>query len=65
MMEEIYTDSEEYLGPKQSKGGTFAPNDIVLIKKLLLSYMTDSSYTMTPAEEQQAINLYHRLNRIS
>jgi hypothetical protein len=51
--------------PKQVKGGTFAPTDIQLIKKVLLSYVSDSSIALTPAEEQQAINLIHRLGRIS
>lgn len=51
--------------PKQAKGGTFAPADIALIKKLIMSHVTDSSITLTPQEEQQAINLLHRLGRIS
>lgn len=51
--------------PKQAKGGTFAPADITLIKKLIMSYVTDSSITLTPQEEQQAVNLLHRLGRIS
>jgi hypothetical protein len=51
--------------PREVKGGTFAPADINLIKKLLMSYVTDSSLTLSPQEEQQAINLLHRLGRIS
>lgn len=51
--------------PKQAKGGTFAPADVTLIKKLIMSHVTDSSITLTPQEEQQAINLLHRLGRIS
>lgn len=51
--------------PKQAKGGTFAPADIDLIKKLIMSYVTDSSITLSPQEEQQAVNLLHRLGRIS
>lgn len=51
--------------PKQAKGGTFAPADVDLIKKLIMSHVTDSSITLTPQEEQQAINLLHRLGRIS
>lgn len=62
---EIYPDSEELRGPKAAKGGTFAPADVDLIKKLIMSHVTDSSITLTPHEEQQAINLLHRLGRIS
>jgi hypothetical protein len=51
--------------PKQAKGGTFAPADVDLIKKLIMSHVTDSSITLTPQEEQQAVNLLHRLGRIS
>jgi hypothetical protein len=51
--------------PKQAKGGTFAPADIDLIKKLIMSHVTDSSITLSQQEEQQAINLLHRLGRIS
>ena len=51
--------------PKESKGGTFAPADVGLIKKLLTVYLTDSSFTLTPEEERQAANLLHRLGRIS
>jgi len=61
---EIYPDSEEVRGPKAAKGGTFAPADVALIKKLLMGYVTDSSMTLSPQEEQQAINLLHRLGRI-
>ena len=62
---EIYPDSEELRGPKAAKGGTFAPADVDLIKKLIMSHVTDSSITLTPQEEQQAVNLLHRLGRIS
>ena len=62
---EIYPDSEEVRGPKAAKGGTFAPADVDLIKKLIMSHVTDSSITLTPQEEQQAVNLLHRLGRIS
>lgn len=56
------TDSNK---PKEAKGGTFAPADVALIKKVLLAHISDSSYTLTPAEEQQAVNLVHRLGRIA
>jgi hypothetical protein len=51
--------------PREAKGGTFAPADVTLIKKLLMAYVTDSSITLSSQEEQQAINLLHRLGRIS
>jgi hypothetical protein len=51
--------------PKQAKGGTFAPADVDLIKKLIMAYVTDSSMILSKQEEQQAINLLHRLGRIS
>jgi hypothetical protein len=51
--------------PKEARGGTFAPADIDLIKRLLLAHINDASFTLTPAEEQQAVNLYHRLGRIA
>ena len=63
--EEIYKDSEEVKGPRVAKGGAIAPVDIALIKKLITAYISDASLTLTPQEEQQAINLYHRLGRIS
>lgn len=63
--EEIYGDSEELRGPRMAKGGTFAPADIELIKKLLLAQLSDSSYTLSESEFQQAANLVHRLGRIS
>jgi hypothetical protein len=51
--------------PKQAKGGTFAPADVDLIKKLIMSHITDSSIYLSKQETQQAINLLHRLGRIS
>lgn len=57
--------TEQSNEPKAARGGTFAPSDIDLIKKLIMSYVTDSSITLSPQEEQQAINLLHRLGRIS
>ncbi len=51
--------------PREAKGGAFAPADIALIKRVLLAHITDSSITLTPAEEQQAVNLIHRLGRVS
>ena len=57
--------TEHSAGPKAARGGTFAPSDIDLIKKLIMGYVTDSSMTLSKQEEQQAINLLHRLGRIS
>ena len=51
--------------PKQARGGTFAPADVDLIKRLIMSYVTDSSLVLNPQEEQQLVNLLHRLGRIS
>jgi hypothetical protein len=62
---EIYPDSEEVHRPKEAKGGTFAPADMDLLKKLIMSHVADSGITLTPQEEQQAINLLHRPGRIS
>lgn len=55
----------ETIKPKESKGGTFAPADIKLIKTLLTAYLTDSSYALSTEENRQAANLLHRLGRIS
>jgi hypothetical protein len=63
--ERLYMTTETLNKPKEVKGGTFAPADIDLIKRVLLSHLTDSSLTLTPAEEQQAVNLVHRLGRIA
>ena len=57
--------NEEYGAPKTAKGGVFAPADIDLIKRLIMAHVSDSSLFLTPSEEQQAINLLHRLNRIN
>jgi hypothetical protein len=50
-------------GPKQAKGGVFAPIDIELIKKAL-SFYARKSLTIEDWEERQLSNLMHRLNRI-
>lgn len=51
--------------PKEAKGGAFAPADAKLIKKLLLSALSDSNNSLTTDEERQAAHLLHRLGRIS
>ncbi len=48
-------------GPKQAKGGVFAPADIKLIKDALVFYAKNNS-NISDAEERQAVNLLHRLN---
>jgi hypothetical protein len=50
-------------GPKQAKGGVFAPVDIELIKKAL-SFYARKSLTIEDWEERQLSNLMHRLKRI-
>ena len=61
--EEIYKDSEEIRGPREARGGAFAPADIPLIKKALLSYVqtldTDND------EVNKVAALVHRLGRIT
>ena len=54
---------QEDLGPKQAKGGVFAPTDIELIKKAV-SFYASKSLTIEDWEERQISNLMHRLNRI-
>jgi hypothetical protein len=51
--------------PKLAKGGTFAPADVKLIKKLLLSAMADENSVLTAEEQRQASHLVHRLGRIT
>lgn len=63
--DEIYGDGEEICSPRQAKGGTFAPADIALIRKVLLAVLSDDKNTLTTDEERQASNLIHRLGRIA
>lgn len=63
--DEIYGDGEEVRTPRQAKGGTFAPADINLIKKVLLAVLSDDKNSLTTEEERQASNLIHRLGRIA
>ena len=48
---------------KEAKGGTFAPNDIDLIKKALTFY-AKHCLVIEEWEEKTLSNLLHRLNRI-
>jgi hypothetical protein len=47
-------------GPKESKGGVFAPSDIDVIKKALIAYT--QSHCLGNTEQRQITNLLHRLN---
>lgn len=51
-------DAQMAFQPKQVKGGIFAQNDIVLLKKALTSYARECSGD----ESKQIVNLLHRLN---
>jgi len=46
-------------GPKQAKGGVFAPTDIELIKNALNYYLR---LYLSDVEVKQIANLLHRLN---
>ena len=48
-------------GPKQAKGGVFAPADSKLIKDALVFYAKHNA-NISDSEERQAVNLLHRLN---
>lgn len=56
---------------KESKGGTFAPADIPVIKRALQRYITECVVTEGYSERDphpdlaQAANLLHRLGRIN
>jgi len=50
-------------GPKEVKGGTFAPADIKIIKEAL-HFFIQEAYQLTVEEERHITNLLHRLNRI-
>lgn len=47
----------------EAKGGTFAPSDMVLIKKAL-SFYAKKSLVIEDWEERALSNLLHRLSRI-
>lgn len=49
--------------PKEARGGTFAPNDIKLIKEALLQYAQTKN--LDDVEQSKVVNLLHRLGRIS
>jgi hypothetical protein len=63
--EQIETDmndfSENQSGPKQVKGGVFAPTDIELIKHAL-SFYAQNCLVIEDWQSRQLTNLMHRLN---
>lgn len=50
--------------PKESKGGTFSPADIKLIKKVLIAHIGNTNIVLTDEEKSQSVSLIHRLGRI-
>ena len=57
-------------GPKEVKGGVFAPDDIPLIKRALQSYLSECLRVADSDREphpdlNKAANLLHRLGRIA
>jgi hypothetical protein len=58
-------------GPKQAKGGVFAPSDIAVIKRALQVYLVDCLRTEGYSERDPhpdvtpIANLLHRLGRIN
>ena len=70
MIEEEMTDAGKANGPKQAKGGVFAPADIELIKRALNVYLVDvlraEESDREPSPELSKISsLLHRLGRIA
>jgi hypothetical protein len=51
--------------PREAKGGTFAPADINLIRDALLFYIKHPDAMLQTGQEKLAVNLLHRLGRIS
>ena len=68
MIEEEMTDAGKTTGPKQAKGGTFAPADVPLIKRALHVYLLDCLRSDTEEQHPDVTpiaNLLHRLGRIA
>ena len=66
--EEEMTDAGKATGPKQAKGGTFAPSDIPLIKRALHVYLLDCLRADTEEQHPDVTpiaSLLHRLGRIN
>ena len=59
---EIYKDSEEGRGPRESKGGAFASSDIPLIKAALHTYI--KTLDETDPDVTKIASLLHRLGRV-
>ena len=59
---EIYKDSEEVRGPRESKGGVFAISDIPLIKAALHAYV--KTLDENHPDVNNIASLLHRLGRV-
>jgi hypothetical protein len=65
-LEEEMTDAGKASRPKESRGGTFAPADIPVIKRALHVYLLDCLRTDENHPDVNHIsNLFHRLSRIN
>ena len=66
--EEELSDAGKASGPKQVKGGAFAPTDIPLIKRALHVYLLDCLRAETEEQHPDVTpiaSLLHRLGRIA
>ena len=59
---EIYKDSEEIRGPRESKGGVFAISDIPLIKAALHTHV--KTLDENHPDVNNMASLLHRLGRV-
>jgi hypothetical protein len=59
---EIYKDSEEVRGPRESKGGVFAISDIPLIKAALHTHV--KTLDDNDPDVNNIASLLHRLGRV-
>ena len=59
---EIYKDSEEIRGPRESKGGVFAISDIPLIKAALHTHV--KTLDENHPDVNNSASLLHRLGRV-
>ncbi len=56
----------QYTDEKNRPRAVFAPDDVDLLKKALGQYIkTCEQYCVAEYEIQQALNLYHRIGRLS
>ena len=63
------SDADKVTTPRQSKGGTFAPTDIPVIKRALQVYLIDCQRVVESERDphpdvSQIASLLHRLGRI-